>query len=160
MSSPFILSQAEAESRAGDSNSEVPRGAFAGQLCYILAMCWYMALCVSTLAVPVLGCPVEQRAGRQQELPGAPADPMAECLGSGMLSVLGTGTPMALAEAAPQCPDCPCPHGLREAELLFPLGTQVLVWEVGSRHSSEAPAEYTSILSHICLTEKTVETNV
>lgn len=120
-----------------------------------------MALCVSTLAVPVLCCPVGQSAGRQQELPAAPADPTAECLGSRMLSVFGTRrTSMALVEAAPQCPDCPCPHGLRGVELPLPLDTQVLLWEVGNRHSSEVSAEYVSILSHICLTGETVETNV
>lgn len=55
-----------------------------------------------------------------QELPGAPAKPMAECLGSRMLGVFGMRTSMALVEAAPQCPDCPCPHRLWRAVLPLP----------------------------------------
>lgn len=119
-----------------------------------------MALCISTLAVPVLCYPVEESAGRQQELPCAPADPTAKCLGTGMLSVFGVRTSMSLVEAATQCPNCPCPRGLRGAELPLPSATGVLMWEVGSRHSSEVSAEYANILSHTCLTGKTVETNV
>lgn len=41
-----------------------------------------------------------------------------------------------------------------------PFSTQALMWEKGSRHSREASAEYASILFHVCLTGKTVETNV
>lgn len=118
-------------------------------------LCEYLPLLPLCCAVPLWNS-----VGRQQELPGAPADPMAECLGRGMLSVFGTRTSMALVEAAPQCPDCPCPHGLQGAEVPLPLDTQALVWEAGSRHSSDASAEYASILSHIYLTGKTVKTNV
>lgn len=88
----------------------VPRGAFAGQFCCILATCWYVALCISTLAVPVLssGTKCGQAAGA------------AWCSGRSRGCMLGERDAQCVwhedihgfGRSGCPVPDCPCPHGL------------------------------------------------
>lgn len=136
MSSPFILSQAEAESRAGDTHSEAPRCVFAGQLCYILATCWYVALCISALAVP--GCAVQWnkvRAG-SRSCPVLWQIPQPSVCGAGcsMCSARGHPHPWLRQKQLSSAQTVPVPMGCEGQSSLSPwkLKRSCGKWEAGT----------------------------